>query len=355
MGAGISYKDCWAKTDAEGRPALGVYCHGLNAFAVGERVAERLGATAFAGLHLLPWGCAVHDIGKISPGFLVKSEAWLTEFSLAERAGAEQWANGAANCASHGTLTGNFIATQNSFRLTPTDRASKFTRLIAGHHGRIPPIGLIRRPPQAAPASKEFATQRVECWEAIASTCNIDQTLGIDSLPRADAHLFAIAGWVAVCDWIASAFPLNLEYRTTPTSLKQARRRAEEAINTIGGFSATPKRGTLSFAELFFKPSPRPLQSELFDACSARGLYIVEAAMGEGKTEAALWASQRLIASGKARGLYFALPTQVTGDRIFADRVRPFIEAGFEVEHLPDALRLVHSAAWLRARPLAYG
>ena len=45
--------------------------------------------------------------------------------------------------------------------------------------------------------------------------------------------------------------------------------------------------------------------------------------MGCGKTEAALWAAHRLIAAGMNDGLYFALPTQVTSNRIH-QRVAPF-------------------------------
>jgi len=46
------------------------------------------------------------------------------------------------------------------------------------------------------------------------------------------------------------------------------------------------------------------------------GLYVIEAQMGAGKTEAALAAAYQLIARGHASGLYFALPTQVTSNRI---------------------------------------
>ena len=44
---------------------------------------------------------------------------------------------------------------------------------------------------------------------------------------------------------------------------------------------------------------------------------MLEAPMGLGKTEAALYAGYRLLESGKARGIYFALPTQLTSNRIF--------------------------------------
>ncbi len=65
--------------------------------------------------------------------------------------------------------------------------------------------------------------------------------------------------------------------------------------------------------------------------------------MGCGKTEAALAAAYQLIAAGKATGLYFALPTQVTSNRIHL-RVQPFVE---RISADPAAVRLAHSASWL--------
>lgn len=65
--------------------------------------------------------------------------------------------------------------------------------------------------------------------------------------------------------------------------------------------------------------------------------------MGCGKTEAALFAAQQLIASGANHGIYFALPTQVTSNRIH-QRLGAFLR-----NTLADAapLRLAHGNAWL--------
>jgi CRISPR-associated endonuclease/helicase Cas3 len=65
--------------------------------------------------------------------------------------------------------------------------------------------------------------------------------------------------------------------------------------------------------------------------------------MGCGKTEAALAAAYQLIAAGKAAGLYFALPTQVTSNRIHL-RVQPFVE---RISLHPAEVRLAHGASWL--------
>lgn len=66
--------------------------------------------------------------------------------------------------------------------------------------------------------------------------------------------------------------------------------------------------------------------------------------MGCGKTEAALAAAYRLIAAGQAGGLYFALPTQTTSNKIH-ERVAAFLR---RIEARPHDLRLAHGNAWLR-------
>src|SRR5208337_4922429 len=73
------------------------------------------------------------------------------------------------------------------------------------------------------------------------------------------------------------------------------------------------------------------------------GVYVIEGPMGCGKTEAALAAAYQLISAGKAAGLYFALPTQVTSNRIHL-RVQPFVE---RISEEPATVRLAHAASWL--------
>ena len=67
--------------------------------------------------------------------------------------------------------------------------------------------------------------------------------------------------------------------------------------------------------------------------------------MGMGKTEAALACAHRLMAEKKANGIYFALPTQVTSNRIHL-RVDSFIKAICE-EAQSTSTRLIHANSWL--------
>jgi len=76
---------------------------------------------------------------------------------------------------------------------------------------------------------------------------------------------------------------------------------------------------------------------------SKPGVYVIEGPMGYGKTEASLAAAYQLVRDGKATGIYFALPTQITSNRIFM-RLEPFVG---RISREPAEVRLAHSSSWL--------
>ena len=74
------------------------------------------------------------------------------------------------------------------------------------------------------------------------------------------------------------------------------------------------KKG-LSFQDIF-EFVPNTVQTKLVENFKEGGVYVLEAPMGVGKTEAALYAAYKLMSEGLATGMYFALPTQLTSDII---------------------------------------
>ena len=94
--------------------------------------------------------------------------------------------------------------------------------------------------------------------------------------------------------------------------------------------------------------NPHKVQSELFEAVNDSnnpGIFVVEAPMGEGKTEAALTAAE-IIASKKGfRGVYFALPSQATSNAMLT-RVKNWIEK-FDKQEGALSIRLAHGKAGL--------
>lgn len=92
--------------------------------------------------------------------------------------------------------------------------------------------------------------------------------------------------------------------------------------------------------------SPREAQSKLITACDKPGVYVLEAPMGLGKTEAALYCGYKMLESGNATGIYFALPTQLTSNKIY-ERFNQFLTTILD-EHCPHRKALLlHGNAWL--------
>jgi CRISPR-associated endonuclease/helicase Cas3 len=86
------------------------------------------------------------------------------------------------------------------------------------------------------------------------------------------------------------------------------------------------------------------MQEKTVVSVTGPGVYVVEAPMGMGKTEAALWATYRLLLTRKATGIYFALPTQMTSNRIHI-RMNEFLRRISPDE--ASTSRLIHGNSWL--------
>jgi len=99
------------------------------------------------------------------------------------------------------------------------------------------------------------------------------------------------------------------------------------------------------YMDRFCIPTPRPVQSKIVDATDAAGIFIIEAPMGEGKTEAALAAAEILASKAGCRGVYFALPSQATSNAMLT-RVKDWINS-FTGQEGALSIRLSHGKAGL--------
>lgn len=100
-----------------------------------------------------------------------------------------------------------------------------------------------------------------------------------------------------------------------------------------------------AFAENFgFEPNA--VQSMVIHAANegSGGLFILEAQMGVGKTEAALAAAEILASKNGSGGVFFGLPTQATANGIFPRLLR---WAEKQTEDTQRAIRLAHGMAEL--------
>jgi CRISPR-associated endonuclease/helicase Cas3 len=320
----LTLKDCWAKTDEQGNPALSVLEHSLNVGAVGKTILSHLSEAVTA---LPPSSAALliagHDLGKISPGFLLKSPIWR-----------EQW-QGALKLEAPSIYESSHAKTSQKVIASLYAKPPRWLMALGGHHGKY--LCADARPTAGIIGEEPFHTLRSELLELLKCHFgNLPSEEKIEKGPR--LHWFT--GLMIFSDWIGSNttwFPLHQDGED-PAS---AESKAQTAINEIGWHQRFVKSG-LRFQQLFDMPEPRPLQETLHQAVDVPGLYIVEAPMGDGKTEAALLAAYRRWTEGEERGIYFALPTQLTSNRIH-ERVLTFLS---RVVSSPSSIALVHGNAW---------
>ncbi|MCB5082603.1 CRISPR-associated helicase Cas3' [Streptococcus mutans] len=98
-----------------------------------------------------------------------------------------------------------------------------------------------------------------------------------------------------------------------------------------------------------FDFGPRNVQSVLSESIvnsKKPGIYILEAPMGIGKTEAALVAAEKLAAKTGRNGIFFGLPTQATSNGIFT-RIEKWVESIKNDSRENVSIHLVHGKAAL--------
>jgi CRISPR-associated endonuclease/helicase Cas3 len=163
-----------------------------------------------------------------------------------------------------------------------------------------------------------------------------------------------LSGLTSFADWIGSNeewFPYGTieDCENLAAWLHRRSVNAERALDAIKWESRTPlSPEERSFEEVFPKcSSARPLQIAVAQAVkkiTGPCILLVEAPMGEGKTEAAFYAHLELQRRLGHRGLYVALPTKATGNAMF-ERTLAFLRS-LKPERNLD-LQLLHGATLL--------
>jgi len=159
-----------------------------------------------------------------------------------------------------------------------------------------------------------------------------------------------LAGLASFSDWIASdtdLFPYGRDPADSKAYFVEAQALARTALKQIWWPTTAPALPLrTSFEEVFGFP-PRQIQNitdEETANATEPSLLLIEAPMGEGKTEAALMAHLNLQRNCGHRGIYVAMPTQATGNAMYR-RVHGLL-AQLGREDATD-LMLVHGSEWM--------
>lgn len=270
------------------------------------------------GSHL---AAACHDIGKVSPTFYEKirqacSESSLTPLNDIDPALENQWGG-------HAGVSQVSVGKMGA--------SAEVGAVLGQHHGFSPELGGYQAGDEVF-GGASWQAERVALVAALKEALQGDW-------PRIDnpAQARVLAGLTSVSDWVGSGPLFEDPQRDWKPLITQA---LDEA-----GFVPPQLRRGLEFEDIFGF-SPRPLQSTLVNSISGPGVYVLEAPMGLGKTEAALFAAYRLMDAGHASGIYFALPTQLTSNKIH-DRFGAFLAHILNAECRHRQALLLHGQAWL--------
>ncbi|MBR3664084.1 MAG: CRISPR-associated helicase Cas3' [Desulfovibrio sp.] len=328
----------WAKTTSDGKPGISVrqHCHAVKYVA---RELLRRFPLFFKhteiDINALLFLAASHDVGKISWDFLQKCQTWLVNEHLRDRARNEGWSTIYTHW--HPELS------QQSLRLFLENHGHDYETayfwavVVGAHHGRFKASGA-PRPVQKNNDLHALEEERQQCLSEFWQEC------GEPTLPKvhnADSRLWSVAGLITLADWIGSDedfFPAD-----RALSDETLQKIACEAVTEIG-LGKPIVRKDLSFEDIFNGMTAYPMQIACQEAITGPGVYVLEAPMGMGKTEAALLAAYSLLQRDLANGIYFALPTQATSNRMF-ERMESFVS-----KICPDAVpaQLIHGNSWLR-------
>lgn len=353
-------QDCfylWAKTDRKSGSWHPLIFHALDTLAVAEELWDKILSpnerTLFATQLEIPeetaktWICflaALHDIGKASPPFLFLRAApdfiknRFKALGLREKPG-DNYHHGEATAAILSSLLPQILRTPDSTSNKIAPFLQDLSQALGGHHGTFPDeTSLFDRRESMAPSVEHplWRELRLDLVNTLRETSEVNlhslaETIAAGKNLSPSAWIL-FAGFVTVADWLASNeefFPY-CEDQDLPCDqyLNRARVQAQEALENIGWSGWEAPTNALPFEKLFpdlgAKVSPRPVQKWALTALADIRLAIIEAPMGEGKTEAALILLERLIAGNHLRGGYFALPTMATSNQMFG-RVGTFL------------------------------
>jgi len=364
-------RSVWGKTDRKGTSLVGwlplwrhladsadvagrLWDHWLSP-AVRRLIADELPGGMADGRTLAVWLAGVHDIGKATPAFAFQA------YALAERMRDRglgfdrELIKADRRYAPHATA--GHIVLAEWLQEQGWAEPHPYAVVVGGHHG-TPPTDeglrdvLVRRHLLGDQAWQQ-AQQELLTWMTERSGA-ADRLAVWSDVALSQPVQAALTGLVIMADWIASNeefFPYVLD----SADVDRLRVGWELIDLPVPWLPAEPPPSVDAlFAARFDLPTdaaPRPVQravTELATTMPVPGMMIVEAAMGEGKTEAALAAVEVLARRTGASGCYFALPTRATSDAMFA-RMLSWLR------RLPDAqagrgdrdVRLAHGKAAL--------
>ncbi|CAG7574690.1 CRISPR-associated endonuclease/helicase Cas3 [Barrientosiimonas humi] len=348
MGWSEAARSVWGKTDRDTGSWMPLVQHLEDSAAVAgflwdewlapnvrRVISEPLPSGEADGRALLTFLAGIHDLGKASPAFAAKAEYAGPEFAglVTDMEGQGLRVGPASPQAPPHCRVGQFLLTewlqQQGFSKGAADG---FASPVGAHHG-VPPTTLelrALRGQESVGATDAWRAVQSEIVEGVAARTGADQLLPDWtrlSLPLTAQVLLTAA--VVVADWLAS------DVKRFPHEVLAAGARlanAQLARDLMMPWSPTAAPDAESLLRERFPhladAQIHPMQIDAVKAAKAveePAALLIEAPMGQGKTEAALAAAEVLASRFGQSGVMVGLPTMATSDAMFG-RVRSWID-----------------------------
>ena len=274
---------------------------------------------------LLSFLAYAHDIGKASPAFQTKRGCKTPELDEKilgglRRAGFPLRDNYPDSAKARHELVSHVVLKRHGFD-------DSVCVVAGGHHGKPPNAAKIAAALDACRSCCGFDEDAwVKAQDSLVAAALEKSGYGkIPDIKLARAEQVLYSGILILADWLASS---------------------EDAVELPPMWK--PSLPADAYRARFRITAPRPVQDALLQSARAAaqpGIHIVEAPMGEGKTEAALAAAEALAEKCGCRGIYFALPSQATSNAMLKRVVKWM--GTFDRADGPLSMRLSHGKAEL--------
>ena len=317
----------WIKLWAKSKPQHALWKHMLDVAAVSLALPNPLKKNGWSD-EQTALVVGLHDVGKADAAFQRQVP------SLFEEVRQAGFPDTADTPCRHERLSFRFLKKKLKGTECNSYLAAAIARAVVVHHGHWDEV--------PRDVGEPYAT-------AQENLCHmLEEILCIKQIPQDTPHDLSsfgirLSGHIVICDWIASNEEFFTDRHLVDVSnpenyFEKAKEVAQEWVAKLGlGQSNEPGKPNDVVA------STRPIQQVLLENDIPPGLVVVEAPMGEGKTEAAWILSEKWREHGY-RGAYMALPTMATSDSLFSRYSEHYLQA----LHPNESALLVHGMAWLR-------
>lgn len=368
MSATLNIDALWAKSKRE--PMIGfmpIRAHLIDVGVAAEEIYRRqsdvrrstlqstFGANDEETAKFVGYIASLHDIGKATPTFQAK---WNEGYQGVKRAGYSfpSYLLPKKNSEiRHEVFTYAIVKHVIQSEGTWSLDLETIIDCLVVHHGRYPSNITLLQADQALQLLRSTCSEWTTSHELLHQELLRVFSPAVDVRPQKSTSIAVttLAGIVSAADWIGSSLAYDGHIDTSTKWYEKRRENVQQLLHALH-WKNTPFVAISGYDDCFVSQThqstftPRPLQSVLADRVenvNTPSLIVVEAPMGEGKTEAALFAAARLMNKLGHEGVYVALPTMATANQMYG-RVRSFIENTIG-KHNKALLQLLHGGTIL--------